>query len=65
MPRTQLLALAAHATGLIAGIRYPSARTPFGINLVVFPDRLRKHGPKADSLQVDDSTGAYAQTLPV
>ena len=32
MPATQLLALAAHESGLCAGIKYPSARTDFGVN---------------------------------
>lgn len=62
MPATQMLALAAHSTELFAGIKYPSVRTDFGINLVVFPDRLRaEHG---DALEVIDSTGRYAQRVP-
>ena len=61
MPATQLLALTAHASGLFAGIKYPSARTRFGINLVVFPDRLEK---SHDYLEVIDSTKRYYQRLP-
>lgn len=64
MPATQLLALAAHATREFAGILYPSARTDFGRNLVVFPDRLRRRARNADLLEVIDSTGRYAQRLP-
>jgi len=37
----------AHTSGLFAGIKYPSARTRFGINLVVFPDRLEKSRGRA------------------
>jgi hypothetical protein len=48
-------------SGLFAGIKYPSARTRFGINLVVFPDRLEK---SRDHLVVIDSTKRYHQRLP-
>lgn len=61
MPATQVLALTAHTSGLFAGIKYPSARTDFGANLVVFPDRL---DPARDSLEVITSLPAYAQRLP-
>ena len=61
MPKTQMLALAAHGTGLFAGLKFPSARTSFGRNLVVFPDRLNA---AVDWLQVLDSTGRWAQRLP-
>jgi hypothetical protein len=60
MPATQLLALVAHASGLFTAIRYPSARTGFGVNLVVFPDRLGA----GDLLEAVDTTGRYAQRLP-
>jgi hypothetical protein len=62
MPATQLLALATHLSGLFAGIRYPSARTRFGENLVVFPDRLER--ARGDVLEVVDSTGQLVQRLP-
>lgn len=62
MPATQLLADAAYVTGLITGIKYPSARTRFGKNLVVFPDRL--NATRGDDLLVVDSTNRYAQHLP-
>jgi|GEM_PF-3388134 RES domain-containing protein len=63
MPATQLLALAAHETAIFAGITYPSARTDFGTNLVIFPDRL--NGPEGDRLEVIDPSGRYSQRLPV
>jgi RES domain-containing protein len=62
MPATQILALTAHLSGLFAGIKYPSARTQFGVNLVVFPDRLDR--ARGDRLEVVDSTGRYLQQLP-
>lgn len=62
MPPTQILALAAHATGEFAGIKYPSARAPFGSNLVVFPDRLDP--ARGDLIDVVDPRGRYNQRLP-
>jgi hypothetical protein len=62
MPATQALALTAHASGLFAGIKYPSARTDFGTNLVVFPDRLEKD--RGDSLEVVTSISGFSQRLP-
>jgi hypothetical protein len=62
MPATQLLALTAHLCGLFAGIKYPSARTDFGVNLVVFPDRL--DAARGDRLEVVDSASRFAQRLP-
>lgn len=62
MPATQILALTAHTSGLFAGIKYPSARTSFGVNLMVFPDRLEKS--RGDSLEVITSLSGYAQRLP-
>lgn len=50
-PITQLLAWAAHATGVISAIRYPSVRLPFGVNVVTFPDRL------------DAGRGEYVRTV--
>lgn len=61
MPATQLLALTAHLSGLFAGIKYPSARTDFGVNLVVFPDRLEMG---RDCLEVVDAGNRYSQRLP-
>ena len=63
MPVTQLLALAAHETAIIAGIVYPSARTEFGTNLVVFPDRL--NSADGDHIEVINPSGRYFQRLPV
>ncbi|MCA1788653.1 MAG: RES family NAD+ phosphorylase, partial [Thioalkalivibrio sp.] len=62
MPATQILALTAHASELFAGIKYPSARTDFGVNLVVFPDRLEK--ARGDYLEVVSSISGYSQRLP-
>jgi RES domain-containing protein len=62
MPATQILALTAHASGLFAGIKYPSARTDFGVNMVVFPDRL--DSALGDSLEVISSLSGYGQRLP-
>jgi RES domain-containing protein len=62
MPPTQILAFAAHASGEFAGIKYPSARAPFGTNLVVFPDRLDP--ACGDSVEVVDPRGRYSQRLP-
>ena len=59
MPPTQLLALAAHLTGEITAIMYTSVRTPFGTNIVVFPDRLGAD----DALEAIDSTGRLTQRL--
>jgi RES domain-containing protein len=54
-PPTQVLAQAAYDSGLIAGIRYSSARYPGKKNLVVFPDRLTVHN--VDYLEVVDPHG--------
>lgn len=62
MPATQLLALAAHTSGLVTAIKYKSVRTDFGTNLVVFPDRLSADA--GDLLDVIDSKGRLAQRLP-
>ena len=60
-PPTQVLAQAAYDSGGIAGIRYPSAKYPGGVNLVVFPDRLA--GSPADYLEAYDPDGHLAQRL--
>lgn len=45
LPPTQFLGKLAYETGRVSGIRYPSAKNPGkGVNLVVFPDRLRTGG---------------------
>lgn len=62
MPATQMLALAAYESALFAGIIYPSARTDFGVNLVVFPDRLDPR--RGDLLEVVGSSGRLQQRLP-
>lgn len=59
MPLTQQIGLAAHVTGRIAGILYPSAREEDGVCLVVFPDRLAP----GDRVEAHDSTGTLAQVL--
>ncbi len=60
-PPTQVLAQAAYDFGGIAGIRYPSAKRPGGLNLVVFPDRLA--GSPSDYLEAYDPDGHLAQRL--
>ena len=60
-PPTQTLAQAAYDSGAIAGIQYPSAKHPSGVNLVVFPDRLVV-GP-TDYLEAYDPQGLIAQRL--
>jgi RES domain len=62
MPATQLLTVAAHGLGTIAGIKFASVRNKKGTNLVVFPDRLDP--AIGDSLDVVDSTRAIIQHLP-
>ncbi|MBE7156865.1 MAG: RES family NAD+ phosphorylase [Rhodospirillales bacterium] len=60
-PPTQTLAQAAYDSGPVAGIQYPSAKHPGGVNLVVFPDRLVA-GP-TDYLEAYDPQGLIAQRL--
>ena len=61
-PPTQVLAQAAYDFGGIAGIRYPSAKHPGGVNLAVFPDRLA--GSPSDYLEAYDPDGGHlAQRL--
>ena len=60
-PPTQLLGQLAYDSGRIAGIKYPSAKHPGGINVVVFPDRLTV---AADNyLEVYDPHGNLAQRI--
>lgn len=60
-PPTQVLGQIAFDLGRIAGIKYPSATHPSGLNLVVFPDRI----PVAagNFLEVYDPHGNLAQRL--
>lgn len=60
-PPTQTLARAAYDSGAIAGIQYPSAKHPGGVNLVVFPDRLV--ADPTDYLEAYDPQGLIAQRL--
>lgn len=62
-PPTQLLAQTVYNNGAIVGIQYPSAKNiPAGVNLVVFPDRLRL--TRTDFLEVVDPNGNLNQRLP-
>jgi len=63
LPPTQVLGKVAYETERVIGIRYPSAKnTDKGVNLVVFPDRLRKGG--VSYLQVYDPKMSLNQRLP-
>jgi RES domain-containing protein len=62
MPLTQQIGQAAHLTGRVRGIYYPSARYAGGLCLAVFPDRLS--AAEGDRIVVHDSTGRLAQRLP-
>ncbi|MFL5542611.1 MAG: RES family NAD+ phosphorylase [Longimicrobiaceae bacterium] len=59
LPLTQQIGLAAHLTGRVRGILYPSARHSGGICLCVFPDRLS--AADGDVVRV---SGTYRQRLP-
>jgi RES domain-containing protein len=59
MPLTQRIAEAAHLTGVVGGILYPSARWEGGRCLVVFPDRVQVE----DRVQAYDTTGKLSQRL--
>ncbi len=59
MPFTQQIGLAAHISGVVKGILYPSARAKGGKCLVVFPDRI---GP-ADYVASYDPASFLAQEL--
>ena len=60
-PPTQVLAQAAYDLGGIAGILYPSAKYPAGINLVVFTDRLVT--APTDYLEAYDPGGSLPQRM--
>jgi RES domain-containing protein len=62
LPPTQRLGAAAFATGTIAGLRYPSAKFPGAVNLVVFTDRLSLD--PGNALRVVDPTGRLRDQLP-
>lgn len=63
LPPTQLLGKVAYETGRVRGIRYPSAKNAAkGVNLVVFPDRLRKG--ELSYLQVHDPQRSLDQRIP-
>jgi len=62
MPLTQQIGQAAHLTGRVRAIYYPSARYAGGLCLAVFPDRLSP--ADEDRVAVNDSTGRLAQRLP-
>jgi len=59
LPLTQQIGLAAHLTGRVRGILFPSARHPGGLCLCVFPDRLS--AVDGDVVRV---SGTYRQRLP-
>lgn len=59
-PPTQLLGALAHRAGVFGGILFPSARYRYGVNLLVYPDRLTGGAHVA----VRDTTGQFAQRLP-
>jgi hypothetical protein len=61
-PITQLLARAAHATGVVTAIRFPSARIPFGVNVVAFPDRLDH--TRGEYIRTTDKHDLFPQTIP-
>jgi hypothetical protein len=62
MPPTQRLGLASWNSGLVTGLRYPSARADGGVNLVVFTDRLNLNA--ANGMKVHDPSGNMRQQLP-
>jgi RES domain-containing protein len=59
LPLTQQIGRAAHLTGRVRGILFPSARHPGGLCLCVFPDRLSD--ADGDVVRV---SGTYRQRLP-
>ena len=62
LPPTQVLGQAAHDSGVITGIRYPSAKSPQSTCLVVFTDRLKiSH---QNLLKVYDPNGFLTGQLP-
>jgi hypothetical protein len=62
LPPTQQLGAEAFASTRVAGFRYPSAKSPQGVGVVVFPARLV---PGRDRLVVVNlPTGSLQQSLP-
>ncbi|HEX2093042.1 MAG TPA: RES family NAD+ phosphorylase [Longimicrobiaceae bacterium] len=59
MPLTQQIGVAAHISGIVGGILFPSVRWKGGLCLVVFPDRLAK----GDRVASYDPEGVLAQVL--
>jgi RES domain-containing protein len=59
LPLTQQIGTAAHLTGRVSGILFPSARHPGGLCVCVFPDRLS--ATAGDVIRV---SGTYPQRLP-
>lgn len=59
-PMTQLLGALVYQAGVFGGILFPSARYRYGVNLLVFPDRLAGDA----HVTVQDTTGQFAQALP-
>lgn len=59
MPLTQQIGLAAHISGVVGGILFPSARWKGGLCMVVFPDRL----VKGDRVASYDPEGVLTQVL--
>jgi hypothetical protein len=62
LPPTQVLGQAAYDSGVITGIRYPSAKSPQSTCLVVFTDRLKINNQ--NSLKVYDPNGFLSGQLP-
>lgn len=59
MPLTQQIGLAAHVSGVVGGILFPSARWKDGLCLMVFPDRLAER----DRVASCDPEDVLAQVL--
>ena len=62
LPPTQVLGQAAYDSGVITGIRYPSAKSPQSTCLVVFTDRLMIN--HQNYLKVYDPNGFLSGQLP-
>jgi RES domain-containing protein len=62
IPPTQVLGQAAYDSGMITGIRYPSAKQPQSSCLVVFPGRLGRSSQ--NYLRVYDPGGSLRGQLP-
>lgn len=61
-PPTQRLGQFAYHSKRVTAIKYPSAKHPGGLNLVVFPDRISALA--GDVLEVFDPHGNLAQRIP-